>query len=142
MELIVLLESLKKLYQALEETKRADLMKLAADAQLEAIQVTQDNVQLRAEILELREVFRWTGSLVFDGSVFWEETDAGKVGPYCPKCWQVDKKPIRLTTYFPDYFGKCPGCENAFPKPEKYRYPGESGSPPGPSLRFRQRPRI
>lgn len=53
----------------------------------------------------------------FQDNVYWKRSGDIKDGPYCPKCYDGDRKEVRLTEYVDDRFWRCPVCDTAVEKP-------------------------
>ena len=61
-----------------------------------ALELQEENLQLRAQVSELLALIKQENVLTFDGEVYWFETDDGREGPFCPKCKDSDCKQVRL----------------------------------------------
>jgi hypothetical protein len=60
-------------------------------------ELLMENGKLRDRVKELEAQKELSGSLKFDGEVYWREDDKGKrVGPFCQTCWDKDGKLARL----------------------------------------------
>jgi len=51
--------------------------------------------------------------LVFRNNAYWRESDGRSDGPFCQRCWDAERKLIRLTTRS-DMLPKCANCGNYF----------------------------
>jgi hypothetical protein len=99
------------------------LAKAAGDTQLyeKIVELTgmlneavADNSALRAQVAELSETLRVKASLRFDGRAYWTGEGTGpEDGPYCSKCWDDERKLIRLHPHSgleDDGMFGCPKC--------------------------------
>ena len=68
-----------------------ELQELMLEAQGSLGEAQDENRKLRHEIEELRRVADFGKEFQFDEGVYW-----CREYPYCPNCWDADKKPIRL----------------------------------------------
>ena len=66
-----------------------ELMLEARDALNEA---QEEKLKLEVRIADLSRMSDIGNSFTFDGGLYWFRDF-----PYCPNCWDVDRKPIRLT---------------------------------------------
>lgn len=64
------------------------------------VNLQQENISLKNENKALIEELDIKGKMQFDGSVYWlkhkNEANGNKDGPFCPACFDKDKKSIRL----------------------------------------------
>lgn len=50
--------------------------------------------------------------LVYDLQVYWKKSDAERNSPYCPRCWDVDKRLVHMVINNPKYKNYlCPQCK-------------------------------
>jgi len=79
-----------------------------------------ENIKLKDEIKALKETADLSARVVWERPFYWltrggQERD----GPYCQKCWDDDKKLIRLQHHGgPDHF-ICKVCKRDYPVPGK-----------------------
>lgn len=57
------------------------------------IELQDENADLKRNVKELEEKLRFRSSLTFRSPFYFAERDEV---PYCPKCWEADKKAIHL----------------------------------------------
>lgn len=80
-----------------------------------ALELQEENVNLKSQVNELQQALKLKEQLRWSGSVYWLEAEAGKKeGPYCPRCYDVDGKLVRLQNWDTDW--NCFQCKNLFPK--------------------------
>ena len=84
-----------------------------------------DNSALRTQVAELTETLRVKASLRFDGVAYWTgDGTAPEFGPYCTKCWDDERKLMRLRPYSTDNDGMftCPECDKEITVfPDRFR---------------------
>jgi len=80
------------------EIDRADIasrLHLVSDQLLDArtalIEAQEEQQQLRTQLAELSRALDFGAEFKFRSGVYWREGF-----PYCPSCWEADRKPIRL----------------------------------------------
>lgn len=67
------------------------------------------NRQLRREIEQLKESQAVTANLVFADEVYFKRKGDGTFdGPFCPACWDIDGKLLRLKLDGVGQYGGCP----------------------------------
>lgn len=75
----------------------ADLMNALSEAKLKVSDIN-DVLALKDErIRELEAALKTKESLFYDGSVYWIGPEEERDGPYCPICWDDDRKLIHLS---------------------------------------------
>jgi len=42
-------------------------------------------------------------TIIFDLQVYWKKSDLERKSPYCPRCWDVDKRLVHMTINSPEY---------------------------------------
>lgn len=54
--------------------------------------------------------------MYLDGQKYWVDNPNGtKDGPFCTRCWDVDKKRVRIVQWSSDYLPNCPECKTRYP---------------------------
>jgi hypothetical protein len=68
-----------------------------SDAQGDIYAAQQSNQHLRAEITALKDTQAIRDELVFGDEVYLRRKADGSLdGPFCPACWDIDRKLVRL----------------------------------------------
>jgi hypothetical protein len=68
-----------------------DLQDLMLDARTALTEAQEEKTQLEARIAELSRMAEFGKGFVSEYGVYWYMAN-----PYCPTCWDVDRKPVRL----------------------------------------------
>jgi hypothetical protein len=77
------------------------------DAQSSLHSAEESNRELRAEIVALKDAQAVRESLIFGDEVYLRRKADGTLeGPFCPACWDIDRKLVRLKL---DYIGNYAG---------------------------------
>jgi hypothetical protein len=105
--------------------KLADVQARILDLQTNMIELTDENHALRLRIGELEQVGELAGKLAYQESVYWLPKEGGRDGPYCPNCWDAQKKLIRLTPGATKGTFYCGVCKHSGFRTSEYRH--ESG---------------
>ena len=85
------------------------IVKALLDAQQSALELTQQNEELREEVARLKEALELHGTVKYDDGAYWSE-NGDRDGPFCTKCWEVDGKLVRMK-HTEDQWFKCPNCK-------------------------------
>jgi len=104
-----------------------DLMKkgsqLEAQMQIQKLQeqylgLHAENLELKQQILEIKEKFEKQDKTVFDEPYFYTVDGEKRDGPFCPRCWQKDDKKCRVVKTPDSHDGseKCQVCDQSFGK--------------------------
>ncbi len=66
------------------------------ELQSELLSFQQENADLRAKVSQAEKALQPDGKPVYDENVYWLERDGQRDGPYCPTCYDADRRFIRL----------------------------------------------
>ncbi len=109
------MDIIKKLLDFAERVKDIDTKSALLDLKEEILSLRDENLELR-EKLSQKEDF----NMVFDDNMYWNlKSDGTKDGPYCAKCWDRDKKAIRLENMGQVNAYYCAVCKRS---PENHQY--------------------
>jgi hypothetical protein len=101
-------DSSSSLSEAETKLKLAELISSLADLKMELADIKVDLIEKDESIRELNERLKEKESLSFDGKFYLKEGDNI---PFCPTCWESNKKAIHLIFKHYQSFGKCQECE-------------------------------
>lgn len=101
-------DSTSSLGEAETKLKLAELISSLADLKMELADIKVDLIEKDEMIRELKNKIEEKESLIFDGKFYLKEGD--KI-PFCPTCWESNKKAIHLIFKHYQSFGKCQECE-------------------------------
>ncbi|MEX2109827.1 MAG: hypothetical protein WD802_04430 [Gemmatimonadaceae bacterium] len=85
-----------KLNQAELKLKIAELADVLSDARDKINDAKDENESLHARIKELETARDVRSKLVLRNNVYFLREESGETGPYCPRCFEVDKILIPL----------------------------------------------
>ena len=88
----------KRIICAIQESDNVQANKLILEFQGAAIELQQENYDLRRERDALQEQLQTIGDLTYEGGVYWKEVSGERDGPYCQRCVDVDRRLVRLQT--------------------------------------------
>lgn len=74
----------------------AELMEKLADAKVHVATVQADSVEKDQLIAELRAQLALASEMVFEHPFYYRVTDDKRDGPFCQRCFDADRKAVRL----------------------------------------------
>ena len=101
-------DSTSSLSESETKLKLAELISSLADLKMELADIKVDLIDKDEVIRELRNKIEEKESLIFDGKFYLKEGDNI---PFCPTCWESNKKAIHLIFKHYQTYGKCQECE-------------------------------
>ena len=97
-------DSAKKALDIANELKNIELKEAILGLKEEIIALREENISLKEQLKE-----KQTYNMEFIENYYWDRKEDGtKVGPYCPACWDGEKKAVRMQDGF--YEKICPVC--------------------------------
>lgn len=114
-------ELLKKNKLSPEIMEQVDLVKEhLLDASKLALALEEYNLRLKEELFVLKKERESVGNLEFnrDQGVYYGKAEGMDPGPYCPTCWDGDRKLIHLQKTRTGW--SCYYCETAYMRPAKF----------------------
>ncbi|HXU92477.1 MAG TPA: hypothetical protein VFP33_02350 [Gallionella sp.] len=73
-----------------------DLYRKIVELEGEIIELTGQNHLLMEKVRELEQAMKIKEALIFSRNVYWLENEESRDGPYCPRCYDVNGKLVRL----------------------------------------------
>jgi hypothetical protein len=96
----------------------AELATALVDARTAILEAQEEMHGLRAQIAELRHAEEISEALTLRENVYWQPKASGEDGPFCTRCFDSEKKLIRVHMQPPEFqdFGKrrCPECKQSY----------------------------
>lgn len=103
-----ILKAVEKASEIAEQFKYLEIREALTKVRLEAIDLAEQLITAREENLVLREATRLRDEFEFEDNVYWTKSEAGRVGPYCPKCKDGESKLVRMSIQDDGWF--CQVC--------------------------------
>lgn len=95
----------------LKEAGKIDQYRQILEVQEKLLDMQKRISDLENENTELRKKFEIQSVIKFENNAYWIGDDKNS-GPLCSRCWDSDRKPIRMQPRGnPTYFD-CPNCQN------------------------------
>ncbi|MBB6632619.1 hypothetical protein [Cohnella thailandensis] len=108
---VSIIDNIKSVASVIQKADNIELYRKILDLQYEAMELVQQNNELRNQIMELRGKLSTQENLVFRNNQYWKVLEGDKQdGPYCSKCWDVDNKLVRHNVLNNGYV-TCPNCQ-------------------------------
>jgi len=86
----------------------------------EIVKLSEENLDLRKELAEQTKQLKLEQELEYVGEAYYRVKSEGqKEGPFCQRCYDVDEKLIRMTSYtsYGDNKYFCKQCKNSYRAP-------------------------
>lgn len=86
----------KEIADLVKKLGNVDLYRKLVELEGEIIELTGQNHMLIEKTRELEQALKTAEALVFERNVYWLEDEETRDGPYCQRCYDVNKKLVRL----------------------------------------------
>lgn len=106
-----LLDNVKDLADLIKKVGDTDLYRKIVDLQGEVVQQADENFRLKKQVKELEEAMAFAGKLTFKAPYYFAEHDDV---PYCPTCWEDQKKAVHLARSVTATWMECRRCHSVF----------------------------
>ena len=87
--------------------KLADLIGALADVKMQFADVRELLLEKEERINALENELKLKINMVFETPYYWMESDTGRVGPFCPSCFDDKQKQARLIESTRGYWSCC-----------------------------------
>jgi hypothetical protein len=82
-----------------------------------ALEVQEQNLELKKRIQELERKTSVKGEMVFEPPVYWKELEGGGHEPYCQVCYDVHSRLVKVQERESKYLGRyfyCQACNKTY----------------------------
>jgi len=111
-----LISDFKEIGAFLQKAGNIDLYNKLIAIQEKNLEIMDINNKLREEVAKLKGALKIESSLVFKNDTYWlEEKNGTKEGPFCPKCYDDEKKLIHFVKCPDPKYSYCPKCGLTIP---------------------------
>ncbi|MCI0650431.1 MAG: hypothetical protein L0Z55_00960 [Planctomycetes bacterium] len=108
---------MKDALRVADSIKDADLKLKLAAVQMECAKLSEDNAQLRQELVDLRKQAEVRQEMDYANDVYWRVAGEGKRdGPFCPKCLDGKAMLARMSNQASDRYWRCHVCDHVIEK--------------------------
>jgi len=108
---MAIFDELRSVGKVLQEAGKIEQYQQILDAQQKLLEMQKRIEELESENKKLKEELGVKGKLVPEGNLYWLENDGKRDGPFCTRCWDDEKKTIRLHTHSVSRRLYCPKCD-------------------------------
>jgi hypothetical protein len=111
-----IIENAKDAIKLVQQIDNIELYRKILDLQAEAIELTEQLKQKDEIISQLRNALELKGKFICKDSAYYVSDESGRTidGPFCTKCFDVDKIKCRLVATDKEPIVKCPNCKVEF----------------------------
>lgn len=107
-----IIENVKEAAKLVQQIDNIELYRKILDLQSEAMELIEKLKRKDEEVLRLRKALELKGKLIYkNNAYFFEDENGNKEGPFCTKCFDVDKVQCRLVPDTKGYQVICPNCK-------------------------------
>jgi regulator of replication initiation timing len=92
-----IIENIKSIANILQKADNIELYRKILDLQTDAMELVEQNYELKNEVRELKNKLSFRGNLIHRNNKYWKLNDQGdEDGPFCTTCWDVKELLVRL----------------------------------------------
>ena len=107
------IDTLKDVVTLVQKADNIELTKKIIGLQTDILAMTEENRSLRDKVSKLEAALDLRGKMHFEKDAYWMgDGRTEKDGPYCPRCYDIDGRPVRMTLGYDDFF-RCPQCKTS-----------------------------
>jgi len=117
---MAIFDELKSVGKVLQEAGKIEQYKQILEAQQELLEMQKKIQNLEKENTELEGKLKIKENLIHGDNAYWIDSESKKDGPFCSRCWDVDKNLVRLHPCGNPAYYDCPNCKagSVMVKPE------------------------
>ncbi len=111
------IDNVKEVAKLIKDIGNMELYQQILDLQGEIMELTQENRDLQKNLQEVQDKLSQVDKMVFRSPFYYTACDDI---PFCPRCWEVDKKAVHLPQPVHSGLGpayKCLECEKVINHP-------------------------
>ena len=113
------IDNVKEVAKLVKDLGNMELYRQILDLQGEIMELTQGNRELQTQLQELQDTLSQVGQMTFRSPFYYADGDEV---PYCPRCWEVDKRAVHFPPPFHSAAGPvytCPECKRRIVHPRE-----------------------
>lgn len=109
---MAIFDELKSIGKVLQEAGKIEQYQQILDTQQKLLEMQKITNELQAENRNLKDKLEIKESIIYENNTYWVIRDNNKDGPYCSRCWDVDKNLVRIKRGINNSaFHTCPECK-------------------------------
>lgn len=122
-----IVENIKSVASTVQQIDNIELYSKILNVQKEAMDLLQENRELKIENEDVKDKLKIKDSLCHDRESYWIKKDVNESdGPFCTRCWDVDKNLVRMHKKYNGYYAcpekDCGGNVQVYPEQEQRVY--------------------
>jgi hypothetical protein len=122
---------LNTIKDALKIAGKIDLYPQILEMQEKLLEQQGKISELKDENEKIKKDLQIKNSLFIENDAYWIEKESGKDGPFCTRCYDVNKNLVRMQlSHSSSSFHLCPECKSSFQTNPGFRPPYRSMMPP------------
>ena len=112
---MAIFDELKSVGKILQEAGKIEQYQQILETQQELLEMQKKIQSLEKENTELKEKLKIKENLTYENNTYWTNNEGKKDGPFCSRCWDVEKNLVRMhlcgnPAYYTFY--NCPNCKS------------------------------
>lgn len=115
-----IVDNIKDVANIVRKADNIDLYRQILDLQQEALELVEENNNLKTELQEIRKSTDIQEKLVFEDNSYFIRDEYRNDGPYCTTCWDYEGKLVRMHEQKFDNFTNN-YCDSCIMKKKKWR---------------------
>jgi regulator of replication initiation timing len=109
-----IITSAKEIADLVQKLGNIELYRKIVELEGQIIELTRENHSLSEQVNELQKQLAFKSQIQYEGKMYRRVDGTAKTGPYCQRCYDVDRKLVRLQSW--DDAWMCFGCKFSVPK--------------------------
>lgn len=89
----------KEIADVVQKLGNIELYRKIVELEGQIIELTRENHALSEQVGELQRQLSMKGQLQYEEKMYWLVDGERKDGPYCQRCYDVDRKLVRLQSW-------------------------------------------
>lgn len=108
-----IIDTFKDVFTLVQKADNIELTNKIIALQTDVLAVFEENRTLKEKVRLLDDALELKVKMQFDKDAYWMgDGRTEKDGPYCSRCYDVDRKTVRMGLRFNHYF-RCTQCETS-----------------------------
>lgn len=91
-----IVDQVKEIVALVKKMNNMPLLKKVVALEADILALQQENLGLKKSMSQLQEKLDLKASMIYEKPFCWKVEGDRREGPYCPKCWESEGKPIHL----------------------------------------------
>jgi hypothetical protein len=115
----VAISTIRTISNVVQQAGKLELTQQVIDLQQTLLQLVAQNAELTASVArlegdnrQLRDEAELRRQLAFQRDSYWRLDGDSRDGPFCSRCFDVDRKTVRLHAKYHGYYS-CPNCQRS-----------------------------